>query len=255
MKKTICIATATLCVLMSLPCAGNGTSSGARTDLVAIEMAVIPGGTLRRGADSPGKRVHTAAILSFNMGKYEVTQGQWRAVMGSNPAHFKAGDNYPVESVSWDDCQAFIVKLNEITGRNYRLPTEAEWEYACRAGTAGERYGSLAAIAWYERNSRNRTQPVGEKQPNAFGLYDMLGNVWEWCQDRYSDHPAQGEPSYSNPAQVKRSGPGWDSLRVFRGGSWGDGASYLRASLRGSFDPGQRGNYLGFRLAADATGK
>jgi formylglycine-generating enzyme required for sulfatase activity len=259
MKKTICLAAATLFALVGLPCFADGTSSGARPDLVAIEMVAIPGGTLGIGADSPGKRVHTAAIRSFHMGKFEVTQGQWRSVLGSSPAHFPTGDNYPVESVSWDDCQAFIGKLNEMTGRHYRLPTEAEWEYACRAGTTGERYGSPAAIAWYDRNSGGSTHPVGEKQPNAFGLYDMLGNVWEWCQDWYSedwyrDHPARDGPSRSSNGHSNPTRPGWGSLRVFRGGSWGDSASYLRASLRGSFDPGQRGNYLGFRLAADPEG-
>jgi formylglycine-generating enzyme required for sulfatase activity len=254
MKKTICLAAAILFVLMSLPCTGSGTLSAAKRELVAIEMVAIPGGTLRIISDAPGKGERTVTIRSFQMGKYEVTQGQWRSVMGANPAHFQAGDNYPMESVSWDDCQAFIVKLNEMTGRHYRLPTEAEWEYACRAGTTGERYGSPAAIAWYERNSGSRTHPVGEKQPNAFGLYDMLGNVWEWCQDRYSAHPVLDGPSRPGAGRENSAAPGWDSMRVFRGCSWGDDASYLRASLRGSFDPAQRGNYLGLRLAADPEG-
>jgi len=253
MKKTTWIAAATLFVLGGLPCYGEGTASGAKPNPVASEMLAIPGGRLRIGPDSPGKPAHTVAIRPFQLGKYEVTQGQWRSVMGSNPAHFSAGDNYPVENVTWDDCQSFIGKLNEMTGGQYRLPTEAEWEYACRAGTTGERYGPPAAIAWYDQNSGSSTHPVGEKQPNAFGLYDMLGNVWEWCQDLYSDHLAGGEPS-SGSAQADHAGSAWGSLRVFRGGSWGDGASYLRASLRGSFDPGQRGDYLGFRLAADSEG-
>jgi len=244
----------TLIVLWALPCSCGGTSSEAKRDLVAIEMVAIPGGTLRIDSDSSGKRVHTAAIRSFYMSRYEVTQGQWRSVMGSNPAHFTTGDNYPVESVTWDDCQKFIGKLNEINGRHYRLPTEAEWEYACRAGTTGERYGSPAAIAWYDRNSGSSTHPVGQKHPNAFGLYDMLGNVWEWCQDLYredwyGDQPTRDGSSYPSSGHTSSIDPVWGSLRVFRGGSWGDGASYLRSSLRGSFDPGQRGNYLGFRLA------
>jgi formylglycine-generating enzyme required for sulfatase activity len=254
MKKTICLAAAILFVLMSLPCTGSGTLSAAKRELVAIEMVAIPGGTLRIISDAPGKGERTVTIRSFQMGKYEVTQGQWRSVMGSNPAHFPKGANYPVENVTWDDCQEFIVKLNEMTGRHYRLPTEAEWVYACRAGTTGERYGPPTAIAWYERNSNGSTHPVGEKAPNAFGLYDMLGNVWEWCQDVYRDHPAGDGPSHPSTGHANSEGSGWGSLRVFCGGSWGDGAGYLRASLRGSFDPGQYGNYLGFRLVADASG-
>jgi formylglycine-generating enzyme required for sulfatase activity len=254
MKKNICLAAATLFALAGLPCFGDGTASAARQDVVAIAMVSIPGGTLRISSDAPVNRKHSVVIRSFQMGKYEVTQGQWRSVMGANPAHFTAGDNYPVENVAWDDCQKFIVKLNEMTGRHYRLPTVAEWEYACRAGTAGERYGPPAAIAWYERNSNGSTHPVGEKEPNAFGLYDMLGNVWEWCQDVYRDHPAGDGPSHPSTGHANSEGSDWGSLRVFCGGSWGDGAGYLRSSLRGSFDPKQRGNYLGFRLAADASG-
>jgi formylglycine-generating enzyme required for sulfatase activity len=114
----------------------------------------------------------------------EVTQGQWRAVMGDNPSHFQNGKNYPVESVSWNDVQAFLEKLNTMDpGKNYRLPTEAEWEYACRAGTTGEQYGELDDIAWYWKNSEDQTHPVAKMQSNAWGMYDMLGNVWEWCAD------------------------------------------------------------------------
>ena len=180
---------------------------------------------------------------SFKMGKYEVTQAQWEAVMGENPSRFKGDDN-PVEWVSWNDCKKFIEKLNALpevmaSGLTFRLPTEAEWEYACRAGGTGyycklangtEITGrTLGEVAWYGGNSENKTHPVGQKKPNAFGLYDMHGNVWEWCEDLY-----------------KAGG----SRRVSRGGGWGDYSRIYTAGDRGSNDPVLRYIYLGFRLAA-----
>ena len=146
-----------------------------------------------------------------------------------------------METVSWDDVQEFIRKLNAAVGEErYRLPTEAEWEYAARAGTSGDRYGNLDAIAWYGDNSGSRTHPVGRKAPNAWGLHDMLGNVWEWTQDWYGDYPGG---SVTDP-----QGPASGSERVFRGGSWGGFARYCRASFRGYDSPGFRAGYLGFRL-------
>ena len=184
----------------------------------------------------------------FWIGKYEVTQGQWDAVMGNNPSGFKGAD-LPVENVSWNDCQDFIRKLNALpevkkSGWKYRLPTELEWEYACRAGSTGNYCkladgtditdDSLGEVAWYNGNSTLKTHPVGKKAPNAFGLYDMSGNVWEWCEDRYRSS---------------------DSQRVFRGGSWGRGSEDCRASFRGNGIPDDRGDSLGFRLAATCEGR
>jgi formylglycine-generating enzyme required for sulfatase activity len=208
---------------------------------VRYEMVSIPGGTFQMGSnsgDADEKPVHSVTISSFYMGKTEVTQGLWQALMGENPATFQNGKNYPVEQVSWDDCIKFINKLNDLT--------EGEWEYACRAGTSGDRYGDLDEIAWYSDNSGGSTQPVGQKKPNTFGLYDMLGNVWEWCQDMYDEN------FYSNsPAQNPRAGSG--SGRVFRGGGWEDGAGGVRSAFRGGV-PGYRCDGIGFRLASGSGG-
>ena len=176
------------------------------------EMVIIPPGNLA-------------------MGKTEVTQGQWRAVMGNNPSSFKnCGDNCPVENVSWNDIKDFIQKLNVKTGKQYRLPSEAEWEYACRAGGQHRYCGSnnLDAVAWYEGNSGGSTHPVAGKQPNAFGLYDMTGNVWEWVEDCYSGDCAN---------------------RVLRGGSWYGKTALLLASYRLWFEPTHKYFNDGFRLA------
>jgi formylglycine-generating enzyme required for sulfatase activity len=195
---------------------------------------------------------HRVTLSGFYLGKTEVTQEQWVSVMGSNPSEFKSekvGGNsrrHPVEQVSWSDVQTFIQKLNARTGHRYRLPTEAEWEYACRAGTSGERYGNLDAIAWYDKNSGKKTRPVGQKQPNAWGLYDMLGNVRERCQDWY------GNDYYSRSPGENPQGPSAGSYRVNRGGCWYDNASYVRAPYRGSYgSPSNRGRDVGFRLAMD----
>jgi formylglycine-generating enzyme required for sulfatase activity len=213
-----------------------------------IEMVSIPGGTFWMGstsseAESNEQPVHAVTLSSFSIGKYEVTQGQWKAVMGTNPSQFQKGDNYPVEQVSWDDCDQFIKKLNQLTGRHYRLPTEAEWEYACRAGTTGDRYGDMNSIAWYDINSGNTPHPVGEKPYNAFGLHDTLGNVSEWCQDYYG--------LYSSEAQANPKGPTSGTRRLGRGGSWASLAHNVRASDRASSAQGGRYITLGFRLALD----
>ena len=152
---------------------------------------------------------------SFDLGKYEVTQGQWAAVMGSNPSHFKeCGLDCPVEEVSWEDAQEFIRRLNAMDGAGtYRLPTEAEWEYAARAGTTGDRYGNLDAIAWHDGNSGGDPHPVGQKAPNAFGLHDMLGNVWEWVGDWYGGYPG-GTVTDRSPGSRVRLGPGGSGRRL-----------------------------------------
>jgi formylglycine-generating enzyme required for sulfatase activity len=192
------------------------------------------------------KPVHRVSITRpFYMGKYEVTQGQWQAVMGNNTSYFKNGENCPVEQVSWDAAQHFLAKLNESNdGFHYRLPGEAEWEYASRAGTIGDYAGDLDSMAWYDKNSGNRTHPVGTKKPNAWGLYDMHGNVWEWCQDWYDEN------YYRNSASSEPQGPSNGQYRVLRGGSWNLNASLSRSARRGWNAPDSRGYDLEFRVVA-----
>jgi formylglycine-generating enzyme required for sulfatase activity len=239
-----------------------------------IELVRIQPGSFMMGSangKSDEKPVHQVTIRqSFYMGKYEVTQGQWQSVMGNNPSNFK-GDNLPVETVSWDDAIAFIARLNaQNDGFAYRLPTEAEWEYACRAGTTGDYGGDLDAMAWYGNNSgRGRldaaeihrtdsanyykriaenggqTHAVGTKLPNSFGLFDMHGNVWEWCQDWYHDS-YNGAPS---DGSAWLSG-GEQKYRVLRGGSWYGLAT--RSADRSWDAPDLRYNFRGFRVVAIA---
>ena len=181
------------------------------------------------------------------MGKYEVTQAQWQSLMGNNPSYFKeCGGDCPVDQVSWQDAQEFLDKLNDLNdGFHYRLPTEAEWEYACRAGTIGDYAGNLKEMAWYSENSGNRTHAVGQKQPNAWGLADMHGNVWEWCEDwyheTYYDAPTDGSAWLSGGEQ---------KYRVLRGGAWSYNASILRSAIRYYFTPDARDPLIGFRLVA-----
>ena len=204
------------------------------------------GGTSEQGSDAwdDEKPTHSVTLSSYYICKYEVTQALWRAVMGSNPSNFK-GDNLPVECVSWNDCQTFINRLNSYTGRNFRLPTEAEWEFAARGGNYSRHYkysGSnyIDDVAWYGDNSSDRTHPVGTKQANELGLYDMSGNVWEWCSDWYG--------SYSSYSQSNPTGPNGGSSRVRRGGSWSSIARYCRSSDRGSGTPGGSYDNFGLRL-------
>jgi len=211
------------------------------------EMVFVQGGTFMMG--SP-KRVgkdnerpqHQVTLSDFYIGKYEVTEGQWKAVMGNNPSHNPKGVNYPVENVSWNDVQEFIKKLNELTGKKYRLPTEAEWEYAASGGIKAYIYqGSNTDVAWTGENSGNDTKKiVGTKQPNKLDIYDMIGNVFEWCGDWYGDYLASPQ---TNP-----TGPTTGSHRVNRGGSWMTYNEYARVSSRNYYAPDISNNYLGFRL-------
>ncbi|MCI5163253.1 MAG: formylglycine-generating enzyme family protein [Candidatus Electrothrix sp. AX5] len=187
---------------------------------------------------------HEVCVNGFWMGRYEVTQAQWQKIMGRNPARFKKGDSYPVEQVSWEDVQKFIVQLNKKSGRNYRLPTEAEWEYAGRAESSYKYSGSdiLDAVAWYQGNSYGSTHPVGKKKVNAFGLYDMSGNVWEWCSDRYN------EGYYAYSPKNNPSGPASGRERVIRGGSWILDSVFCRVVHRNSNHPENSGDLIGFRL-------
>ena len=220
---------------------------------IKYNMVRVDGGTFRMGATSEQGNdadrdeypVHSVTLSGYYIGKTEVTQALWKAVMGSNPSHFK-GDNLPVERVSWNDCQEFIRKLNSMTGQNFRLPTEAEWEFACRGGNNSRGYkysGSnyIDNVAWYGDNSGEKTHPVATKSPNELGIYDMSGNVWEMCDDWYGD--------YSSGAQTNPKGPYDGSDRVYRGGCWGNGARSCCSSFRGFSDPTYRCDYLGLRLA------
>lgn len=229
------------------------TGLSAELNKLINNMVYVSGGTFTMGGTSEQgsdvydreKPTHNVTLSSYYICKYEVTQALWRAVMGSNPSHFE-GDNLPVECVSWNDCQSFINRLNSYTGRNFRLPTEAEWEFAARGGNYSRHYkysGSnyISDVAWYSDNSGNRTHPVGTKQANELGLYDMSGNVWEWCGDWYG--------SYSSYSQNDPTGPNSGSCRVLRGSGWDGSVRGCRSSSRRSDNaPGYRDNGLGLRL-------
>ncbi|MEO6390517.1 MAG: formylglycine-generating enzyme family protein [Pyrinomonadaceae bacterium] len=210
-----------------------------------MDFVYVPAGSFDMGSvdgEADEKPVHRVIISQgFYLGKTEVTQAQWKAVMGANPSK-NQGDDLPVEQVSWDDVQEFIRRLNaQSNGVIYRLPTEAEWEYACRAGTTGRYAGDLEAMAWYLSNSGSATHPVGQKQPNAWGLYDLYGNVGEWVQDWYGSY-REGEQT--DPKR-ESSGPG----RALRGGTFRSRAELLRSSFRGFNTPDSRFSPYGFRLA------
>lgn len=227
---------------------------------VEFKMIRVEGGTFMMGAtpemkkpDSSEMPIHQVTLSSYYIAETPVTQALWEEVMGNNPSSFK-GDNNPVESVSWKDCHAFIKKLNQKTGKKFRMLTEAEWEYAARGGNNSMHYtysgsNSLDEVAWYEANSYKKgssssddgTHPVKTKKPNELGIYDMSGNVWEWCQDWYG--------SYSSTDQIDPTGPANGSFRVYRGGSWSYGAKSCRLSSRGYFSSDGSYNFLGFRLA------
>ena len=191
------------------------------------------------------ERQHRVKIsCGFYLGKFEVTQAQWERVMGSNPSGFKnAGRNAPVENVSWDDCQAFCRKA----GSGLRLPTEAEWEYACRAGTTGAFAGDVDRIAWYDDNGGSTTHPVGQKLQNAWGLYDMCGNVREWCADGYGAYPADAVTDPQGDLSAPR--------RVFRGSHSYDSVRYCRSAYRGSWDTSYKTNLLGLRVVFAPPGE
>jgi formylglycine-generating enzyme required for sulfatase activity len=215
-------------------------------DGVMMQLVLIPPGSFPTGE----KMLQKVTITKpFYAGKYLVTQEQWEKVMGSNPSSFKGAKN-PVEQVSWNDCQNFIAKLKEkVPSQKFRLPTEAEWEYACRAGSDGDYcYGNgsenLAEYAWCEDNSESKTHPVGQKKPNAWGLYDMHGNVWEWCQDWYVRKPSIDE---TDPV-----GPSTGLARVVRGGSSYFNASFCRSAYRHFINPSNRYYSCGFRVVANA---
>jgi formylglycine-generating enzyme required for sulfatase activity len=224
------------------------------TNAIGMEFLTIPAGRFMMGCYQGDGQCYADEIprhevqitRSFQLGKYEVTQGQWVKVMGSNPSKFKGEDGLPVEEVSWNHVQGFIAKLNALNdGYRYRLPTEAEWEYAARGGTTGVYYGILDEVGWYDKNSGSKTHPAGQKQPNGFGLYDMLGNVWEWCSDW------DGGSYYGSSPATDPKGPDSGQAKVLRGGSWDDLASNARASSRVKVVPFVRGNAIGFRVCRE----
>lgn len=219
------------------------------------QMVQIPGGAFTMGSPineaprSDDEVQHQVTVSAFAIGKYEVTQAQWKAVVGfpkvkielnADPSNFK-GDNLPVEQVSWEEAVEFCERLSKSTGRKYRLPTEAQWEYACRAGTTGAYAGNLDEMAWYGGDySKGSTHPVGQKKANTWGLYDMHGNVYEWCADWYGN--------YSSGEQTDPTGPVVGSVRVRRGGGWYFYAVYCRSADRRYGSPVNRIPCVGFRL-------
>ncbi|MDR0754334.1 MAG: formylglycine-generating enzyme family protein [Prevotellaceae bacterium] len=244
-----------LTLLLSTVC----NVSAQQRDPAKPEMVFVQGGTFTMGCISEQgadcfdneKPAHKVTLSNFYIGKYEVTQAEWKAIMGNNPSNFSGCDNCPVEKVSWNDVQEFIRKLNAKTGKNYRLPTEAEWEYAARGGNRSKGYkysgsNSVENVAWYGYdNSGKKTHPVGTKQANELGIYDMSGNVHEWCQDWYG--------AYSNGAQTNPKGASSGSYRVFRGGGWYRSAGGVCVSNRFRNTPdSRRDGSLGFRLACSS---
>lgn len=230
----------------------QGQSKEISVNGVSFKMIYVAGGTFTMGATaeqdgygSDETPTHQVTLSDYFIGETEVTQELWYAVMGTNPSKFTRSSRNPVEMVSWYDCQAFIQKLNQLTGLRFRLPTEAEWEYAARGGNSSKGYkysGSnrIDDVAWNDGNSGNTTHEVATCYPNELGLYDMSGNVWEWCSDWYG--------SYSSMAQTDPSGAGSGSYRVYRGGSWFNYARGCRVAYRYRNTPGDRFGYLGLRL-------
>ena len=220
---------------------------------VSFKMIAVKGGTFtmgatseQTGAESVESPTHSVTLSDYYIGETEVTQELWSAVMGSNPSKFTGNMQHPVERVSWDDCQTFISRLNELTGETFRLPTEAQWEYAARGGNQaqGRLYSgsnTIDDVAWYTSNSSSTTHPVKTKAPNELGIYDMTGNVWEWCFDWYG--------AYSSAAQTDPTGPATGSYRVRRGGSWNYNATYCRVAYRYINTPSFSSGSLGLRLA------
>ncbi len=252
---------------------GNGdykNNFAALKNPVPEDFIYVEGGTFQMGStegSSDEEPVHTVRVGDFYIGKYEVTQAEWQEAMGRNPSRFK-GTNRPVERVSWYDAVEYCNKLSQregltpvyrINGKSvtanwnadgYRLPAEAEWEYAARGGSSSRGYkyagsDNVGRAGWYDDNSGDKTHPVGGKSPNELGIYDMSGNVWEWCWD--------WKGAYSSGSQTNPKGPGSGSGRVLRGGSWVDSARYLRSAYRSSGSPGISHDSIGFRLVRPAV--
>jgi formylglycine-generating enzyme required for sulfatase activity len=256
--------------MIQLGCQTYAQSPKTITNSIGMKLVLIPKGTFmmgspieEEGAENDEEQHQVTISKDYYLGVTEVTQGQYEKVMGTNPSYFQKrvirksdSSMYPVEQVSWEDAVEFCKKLSDLPeekkgGRVYRLPTEAEWEYACRAGSKaaysfGENSKTLGDYSWYGDNSGSQTHPVGEKKPNAWGLYDMHGNVWEWCSDWYDEYP---KGAVSDP-----SGPSEGSIRVIRGGGWDFVAADCRSADRNWFGPSYRFNDFGFRVALSSSG-
>ena len=240
-----------VCDETSNPDSGNLTYT---VNGVSFTMVSVAGGTFQMGATSGHENyayddeypVHNVTLSDYYIGETEVTQELWVAVMGSNPSYFTGNMQYPVEYVSWNECQEFISKLNALTGENFKLPTEAQWEYAARGGNKASGYlysgsNNIGDVAWYNNNSNDKTHAVKTKAPNELGIYDMSGNVYEWCSDWYGN--------YSSSSVTDPVGPSSGSYRVLRGGSWYDYAEICRVAFRFYSSPVSRLNFIGLRLA------
>ena len=248
MKKSSILSVFFIIGAMALSLSLNSCGSSGNNEMVFVE-----GGTFTMGCSAEQiddcfgseRPAHQVTVSSFYIGKYEVTQAQWESVMGSNPSDNK-GPNLHVTNVSWNDVQDFIIKMNAQTGKQYRLPTEAEWEFAARGGNKSKGYkysgsNTIDDVAWYDTNSGNRIHSVGSKQANELGIYDMSGNVWEWCNDWYG--------VYTDETKTNPTGPSFGSDRVIRGGSWSSYAEYCCVVSRFYIYPDNRNFILGFRLA------
>ena len=226
------------------------------TEFIYVEGDIFLMGREDKEALDREKPIHQVQLDSYFIGQYPVTQALWQEIMGNNPSRFP-NDKHPVERVSWNDIQDFLKKLNTQTGKTYRLPTEAEWEYAARGGnqSLGYKYAgsdNLDDVAWYGDNSYGATKPVGLKYPNELGIYDMSGNVFDWCHDWYDEAyyaACHKQGVVSNP-----SGPSKGSRRVIRGGSWSITAGYCRVADRNRYEPSDRYSDLGFRLVLSLQG-
>ena len=227
------------------------TVNGVTFTMVTVEGGTFTmGATAEQGSDAGSEEypTHQVTLSSYSIGQTEVTQELWQAVMGSNPSYSQGNLQHPVEQVSWEDCQTFVAELNELTGKTFRLPTEAEWEYAARGGnkSLGYKYAGsndLNEVAWYwdGTSTTSTIQPVATKAPNELGIYDMSGNVYEWCQDSWG--------SYTGGAQTNPTGPTSGSLRVDRGGSYGHDGVRCRVSHRNYYHQTLKDGHLGLRLA------
>ncbi|MBI9090306.1 MAG: formylglycine-generating enzyme family protein [Desulfobacterium sp.] len=253
MRNVLCLAV-TLCLVSILYRPGSlGAEEVTASDSwvepnTGMAFVSVPGGCFMMGnnsGESDERPSHEACVYDFWIGRYEVTQGQWKAIMGSNPSRFKKGDNYPVEMVSWDDVKVFLKRLNEISTETFRLPTEAEWEYAATCGGEGFTFAGgddIDAVAWYDGNSNETTHGVGTKAPNNYALYDMSGNVWEWCEDVHAWN------AYSNTGRTTPLFLGKGFRKVDRGGSWVNFKGDVRATRRDRYNPEDKSSNLGFRL-------
>ena len=249
MKKRASLLTVAVFLFLSLSLLCHAEEIRKYTNKIGMEFSYIPLGQFDMGSTSPEagsdeQPVHKSTITKgFWMAKHEVTQGLWKQVMGTNPSENKKGDDYPVENVSWKDAQKFLKKLGSMTGEKYRLPTEAEWEFAARAGSSKERPDGVEDQAWFYNNSEKSTHPIGSKAPNFWGLFDMLGNVMEWCSDWYGP--------YGNEASMDSQGPSSGNGKVTRGGSFRHGLKYIRFAAR-SFSEAESFSFdLGLRVCKD----